>query len=151
MYFLAQEKGITLRLDNHSEDEADEAARLEGIWIEGNGELIERTFVNLLGNAVKYSDADTTITITVSQFADDVHIEVSDEGYGIPEEELAHIFDPYFRSQESKLARNRGAGLGLRFVKTVVERHHGRIHVISEWGKGTTFTITLPAMSEMAD
>lgn len=139
VYFLAREKQIDI--------EFDECGRDDGIWIEGNGELLERALVNLLGNAIKYSSEGTTTTLSTRIFAQTVSLRIRDSGYGIPEDEVRHIFEPYFRSAEPRLAQGRGAGLGLRFVKTVVERHGGEITVSSEWGEGTTFEIRLPMES----
>ena len=126
------------------EDRSGEQGIDEPVWIEGNGELLERALVNLLGNAIKYSNENTEVTMSVAVMANRVTINVRDQGFGIPEEELRHIFDPFFRSAEPKLAQNRGAGLGLRFVKTVVERHNGEVFVNSVWGAGTTFQLRLP-------
>ena len=69
---------------------------------------------------------------------------VSDRGFGIPAAELERIFDPYFRSNVPEIARQRGVGLGLRFVKLVAERHGGRIDVVSQPNRGSTFTLVLP-------
>ncbi|MEM7080366.1 MAG: CHASE2 domain-containing protein [Pseudomonadota bacterium] len=139
-YFLAKDKGIVLSL------QVDPGFPDEGAWMEGNGELLERTFINLLSNAIKYSPPDTTVEVDLALDEQNIRIDVRDQGFGIPAEELGHIFDAYFRSQEEVLARNKGAGLGLRFVKTVVERHGGRISVESQWGQGTSFSLRLPVM-----
>ncbi|MEM7100748.1 MAG: CHASE2 domain-containing protein [Pseudomonadota bacterium] len=145
VFYLAREKNINVSLNENSNGEDD------NLWLEGNGELLERALVNLLTNAIKYSDVGTKIEVTVEEAHLDTHsnkeitVRVSDEGHGIPEAEIAHIFDPYFRSSEQVLAENRGTGLGLRFVKTVIERHNGKIEVDSRWGEGTTFTIRLPS------
>ena len=143
VFFLAKDKSIQIRVD----DEAllgDEAQDEEDAWINGNGELLERALINLLGNAIKYSDANTTITVTLASHKDHVTIDIEDQGHGIPEDEVDLIFDPYFRSSQQVLAENSGAGLGLRFVKTVIDRHRGSIEVNSEWGRGTTFRLELP-------
>ena len=140
VFFLAREKAITIKHDDIFEPGLDE----EAVWILGNGELLERALVNLLGNAIKYSDDDTCIQVSLKLSVNNAQIVITDQGHGIPEEELGLIFDPYFRSSQQKLAEHRGAGLGLRFVKTVVERHSGEIRVDSVWGEGSTFTIVLP-------
>ncbi len=118
-------------------------------WIDGNGELLERVFINLLENAFKYSHDGSVVEVRV--YGDGpahICIEVEDEGYGIPEEEVPRIFDPYFRSSSPDLARARGVGLGLRFVRGVVENHGGTIDVVSTVGEGTCFTIRLPVQAE---
>jgi signal transduction histidine kinase len=139
VFFLAKEKCIDISLA--------ESGLEDGVWIEGNGELLERALVNLLGNAIKYSNDGTATTLRLRVIADTATINISDHGYGIPEDELQHIFEPFFRSAEPRLAQNRGAGLGLRFVKTVVERHGGDISATSQWGQGTNFQIRIPLSS----
>ncbi len=139
VYFIAQEKGIALKVDTQAVDD-----REDGLWIQGNGELLERTFLNLLTNAIKYSAESDAVSITLNVAGETACVAVADRGHGIPADELPHIFDPYFRSAEPTLSRHRGAGLGLRFVKTVIDRHGGRIEVASTWGEGTTLRVYLP-------
>jgi two-component system sensor histidine kinase SenX3 len=88
-----------------------------------------------------------TTQLRLRVIADTATINISDHGYGIPEDELHHIFEPFFRSAEPHLAQNRGAGLALRFLKTVVKRHGGDISVTSQWGQGTNFQIRIPLSS----
>lgn len=139
-FTLSREKGITVSTGSGFDSELED----NGIWIYANGELLERAFVNLLINAIKYSPSNSNIAIDLKFESSKVQILFTDQGYGIPAEEIPHIFDPFFRSSEKRLAENRGAGLGLRFVKTVVERHAGSIEVASTWGEGTTFIVILP-------
>ncbi len=139
-FTLSREKGITISTGSGFDSELEE----KGLWIYANGELLERAFVNLLVNAIKYSPSDSNISIDLKFESSKVQILFTDQGYGIPAEEIPHIFDPFFRSSEKRLAENRGAGLGLRFVKTVIERHTGSIDVTSTWGEGTSFTVVLP-------
>ena len=73
-----------------------------------------------------------------------VSIEVRDQGYGIAVHELGRLFEPYFRSSDARVERERGTGLGLSIVKTIIEQHGGRIEVQSEPEQGTTFRFTLP-------
>ena len=114
-------------------------------WIAGNGELLERVFVNLLDNAMKYSEPGTTIDVHIrASGAREIAVDVTDHGYGIPEDEMGRIFDPYFRSSSRALTRERGVGLGLRFVRTVIESHGGRVLVTSAVGVGSSFTVHLP-------
>ena len=115
-------------------------------WIEGNGELLERVFVNLFENAFKYSRPGTSVQVSIAvRDAEHMVVSVRDEGYGIPQDEVERIFDPYFRSSSPQLAQARGVGLGLRFVRTVVERHGGSIEVTSTVGEGTCFSVVLPS------
>jgi PAS domain S-box-containing protein len=97
---------------------------------------------NLLSNASKYSESETTIKLTVDTANSDIQIKVSDEGYGISEEELLHIFEPFHRAVNTQNIE--GTGLGLSIVKNAVELHRGTISVKSKLGKGTTFLINIP-------
>jgi CHASE2 domain-containing sensor protein/signal transduction histidine kinase len=145
-FTLSREKGITITTGSGFDSELED----NGIWIYANGELLERAFVNLLVNAIKYSPSNSNITIDLIVESSKVQILFTDQGYGIPAEEIPHIFEPFFRSSEKRLAENRGAGLGLRFVKTVIERHAGSINVTSTWGAGTTFAVVLPYSANSA-
>ena len=111
VHALAKDKAIVL-------DSRELDAFEDGIWIEGNGELLERAFENLLSNAVKYSHPRGRVQIRVADLRHDrVILSVTDEGIGIAAEDLDRIFDPYFRASVA-VHRERGAGLGLRFVKS---------------------------------
>ena len=130
---------------NHTISVEVDDALLEDGWMSGNGELLERVFVNLLENAMKYSEPGSPIEVAVrSAEAGWFEVAVSDHGHGIPANEIFRVFDPYFRSSSPKLAMARGAGLGLRFVRTVVEGHGGKVNVESIEGVGTCFTVRLP-------
>lgn len=131
-------KNVQLVFDDRVDD--------DGLWMKGNGELLERAFVNLLTNAVKYSPANTKVTLRVGLDANqDACCAVIDQGYGIPAVDIDRVFEPYYRSKVREIVVQRGSGLGLRFVKTVVERHGGQVGVVSEPTKGSTFTVKFPA------
>jgi len=101
---------------------------------------IDRVIFNLLDNSIKYTNPGGTITVSLSNEDKDILVQVADTGIGIPEEHLPHLFNPFYRvTGDSK-----GSGLGLAIVKTIVETHGGRIWVNSIYGKGSTFTFTLP-------
>ena len=142
MYALAHEKQIDITTDDYLDDNE------EGVWLFANGELLERTFVNLLANAIKYSDPGSSVGVEIEDRASAISVHIVDHGTGIPDSEVEHIFEPYFRSGAEELARERGAGLGLRFVKTVIERHGGTVQVASAFGEGSRFTVTLPKPAE---
>lgn len=142
LYLQAQDAQIAI-------DTAGLDAFDDGVWIEANGDLLERAFVNLLGNALKYSSAQDKVAIRITSQDQQVSVSVVDSGAGIPTDELPQLFDPYFRSADPDLAAKRGAGLGLRFVKTVAERHQGEISVESELGVGSTFTVKLPQLADL--
>lgn len=105
---------------------------------------LDRIFVNLIGNAIKYTPAGGQVTVSFSRGDDCVAVAVSDTGMGIPAEAMAHLFQEFYRAPNVRAANITGTGLGLVIVKELVQRFHGEIHVESELGKGSTFTVTLP-------
>ncbi|MBK3517571.1 sensor histidine kinase [Carboxylicivirga marina] len=99
---------------------------------------------NLLDNAIKYSKEQANISINTSEEKNNLCIKVSDKGIGISKKELPYIFDQYYRVGTGDVHDVKGFGLGLTFVKKVIEEHNGQISVESVEGKGTCFTILLP-------
>ncbi|WP_273209186.1 CHASE2 domain-containing protein [Marinobacter subterrani] len=122
----------------------------EDLWLRGNAELLERAVINLLTNAVQYSPGGSAISIQVYQAGHQACLAIADEGSGIDPEELPFLFDRYRRQKSSELAGVHGTGLGLSFVKTVVEKHRGEISVLSSPGDGSTFTLKLPIADPLA-
>lgn len=116
----------------------------EEVWVNGNHELLERGMVNLLTNAVKYSGAGRDVSVKLYCAGQRVHCRVQDHGVGIEPDFLQHLFKAYSRARSAGGARTRGAGLGLRFVKVVAERHGGEVQVSSVLGEGSVFTLSLP-------
>jgi PAS domain S-box-containing protein len=117
---------------------ADDAA--EGDYDE---KLLRHIFGNLLSNAIKYSPHGGQVRFRVHREGDDVVLRVSDEGIGIPPDEIGHLFESFHRA--SNVGAIQGTGLGLAIVKNAVQTHGGTIDVESALGKGTTFTVRLPA------
>ncbi len=111
--------------------------------------LMTRVLTNLLSNAIKYSPRDTTITCSLLYVAEivDAHIicVISDQGYGIARADQSRLFKRFQRFKINEQPKNDGIGLGMVFVKTVIERHHGNIEFASAPNEGTTFQIKLPA------
>ena len=101
---------------------------------------------NLLSNAMKYSDAGTKVDLTVSERDQCILIEVRDEGIGIPQDDLEHLFEPFHRA--SNVDNRQGTGLGLAILHRMVELHGGLIDVESLIGVGTTFKVTIPLNRE---
>ena len=99
---------------------------------------------NLLGNAIKFSPSDSTITVRVRRDGAFVHTDVEDQGIGIPADKLDRIFDRFYQVDGSTTRRFGGTGLGLAIVKTIVESHGGRVAVESEVGVGSIFSFALP-------
>lgn len=112
--------------------------------IEADRDLLEQVLINLVDNAVKFSDCHSTVFLRARVCPDCIEIEVQDHGFGIAPEEVTRVFDPYFRSADDRVHGERGTGLGLAIVKTIVEQHGGRIWVESEIDQGTTFRFSLP-------
>ncbi|MBI2930742.1 MAG: PAS domain-containing protein [Planctomycetes bacterium] len=104
---------------------------------------IERVLINLISNAFKYSPPETPVDITLAREGQEVAITVSDRGSGIPPEEQARVFTPYYRTGQAH-ERQEGLGLGLFIAKGLVEAHGGRIWVTSTPGEGSTLGFTLP-------
>nr|HID58561.1 ATP-binding protein [Desulfobacterales bacterium] len=112
------------------------------IIIGGDAPRLQRAFRNLIDNSIKYSEGQGAIRILIDQNDLEVIIKISDEGMGIPAEELPFIFDPFYRGTHT--ITKEGSGLGLAEVKTIIAAHGGRITVESELGKGSVFMIYLP-------
>jgi PAS domain S-box-containing protein len=136
VYELAGKKQINISA-NHCDEDA---------WIWGNGDLLERMVINLLDNAIKYSGDGTEVNIALKTSDTKAIISISDQGIGIPKEDIPLLFEQFHRGSSEDSRAQRGAGLGLRFIAVTLQRHSGDIHVSSELGKGSTFTVTLDLM-----
>jgi signal transduction histidine kinase len=109
-------------------------------------ERMARTVVrNLVENAVKYAGHGATATATVRRRDGDVVLTVADDGAGIPEMHLPHVFERFYRADPSRSKRMGGTGLGMSIVKHIAERFGGTAEAASREGFGTTVTITIPA------
>lgn len=109
---------------------------------------IIQVFDNILSNAVKYSPEGGKISVTVVEKEKHLKISVSDEGVGIPKENLSHVFDRFYRVDKARSRRLGGTGLGLAIAKQIIIAHGGAIELDSEWTVGTTITLTLPYSAE---
>jgi PAS domain S-box-containing protein len=118
--------------------------RLVGHWDAGR---LERVLDNLLGNAIKYSPEGGTITVRLSREGELAVLAVTDQGIGIPEADLPHVFE-WFRRGSNVAAIAPGAGLGLAGVRQVIEQHGGTIAAQSRPGAGSTFTLKLPLTTD---
>ena len=115
--------------------------------IEADRNLMSRALINLIGNAIKYTDTGGRVDCSLSARDDQIICTIADTGQGMSPEQLASLFQR-FRRLPSSQPRQEGVGLGLVFVHTVIQRHGGEIHCESQPGSGTTFTLTLPASAE---
>ncbi len=100
---------------------------------------------NLLDNAIKYSDEGATIAVSTSTDGQSVDIAVADQGIGIPERDLERIFERFYRVDRARSRETGGTGLGLAIVRHVATNHGGEVRVQSQEGRGSTFTLTIPA------
>lgn len=108
-------------------------------------EKIEKIILNLLSNAVKYGNDNGNIFVNIKSFENNIEISVKDNGIGISQDKIKNIFERFVQEDKSLTRKQEGSGLGLALVKSLVEMHDGSIRVKSELGKGSEFTITLPA------
>lgn len=118
--------------------------RLSPAYIKANTRMIYEIFYNLIDNAIRYSDENTSIIVTSGMDEDTSYLSVQDHGYGIPKEAQLRIFERFYRVDKSHSRATGGTGLGLSIVKHSVSRSHGNITLQSELGKGSTFTVTFP-------
>lgn len=130
--YVAEEKEITLSTDIP-----------ESLHIKGDHVRLVQAFGNLLDNAIKYSGHKTKVSISAKQENDLIHIVVSDQGAGIPQEDLERIWDRLYRGDKSRSTS--GLGIGLSVVKAIIKAHNGSIRVESTRGQGSQFIVTLPS------
>jgi signal transduction histidine kinase len=133
---LSERKQITLKMSDP-----------EPFTIRGDRELMEYAIYNLLTNAVKYSPAETSVIVSARSDGQNVRLSVTDEGIGMDEKELRSIFQKFYRTKKAEASGEAGTGIGLSLVQQIVTHHHGRMEVTSAPGKGSCFTMVLPAVS----
>jgi signal transduction histidine kinase len=118
---------------------------IPGDTLAGDRELMEYAFYNLITNAIKYSPADTEVTISGQRDGDNLSVSVKDQGIGMDEKELRNIFQKFYRTRKAEASGEAGTGIGLSIVEQIVDLHGGKISVASVPGKGSCFTLTVPA------
>lgn len=116
--------------------------------IHGDRDKLAMAMHNLLSNAIKYTEAGGKVTVNVEASADEVTVDVTDTGIGMSEADAEHVFEKFYRAKDQRVAKITGTGLGLALAREVVRLHGGDITVKSELNKGSTFTMTLPAVVE---
>jgi signal transduction histidine kinase len=114
----------------------------EHLWVAVDATRIGQALANVIDNAIKFTPAGGRVTLEASQDTEKVVIEIRDTGIGIAPEELDRIWERLYRGEQSR--SEKGIGLGLSLVKGIVDAHAGRVDVLSEPGKGSTFILTLP-------
>lgn len=108
--------------------------------------LITKVLANVIDNALKYSQGNTTIHISAQTVSDSLYIIISDEGFGIPKKDLTNVFNKFYRVERTQ--KSQGIGLGLSICKGIIEAHKGKILLDSVENKGTTISIELPLKQE---
>ncbi|KAA0891032.1 CHASE2 domain-containing protein [Pusillimonas sp. ANT_WB101] len=133
----ATRRQITVEIEQHPEQ----------AWVRGDWTLLCRALSNLIDNAIKYSPGNTRISCTITPSASGQHwlVKIKDQGRGIAAKEIGLLFHSFQRLGTDSADNPTGAGLGLSFVKTVIERHGGTIEARSQPGDGTEFIVHLPA------
>ncbi len=106
--------------------------------------LIQRVLDNLIENALRYTPAGGLITLSLASTSDNIVVKVADTGQGIPNDEIAHIFDRFYRLEKNRTASDANAGLGLSIAKRIIDLHGSTIEAASKLNQGTTFSFALP-------
>ena len=117
---------------------------ITSVWIEIDTDKMTQVIDNILNNAIKYSPDGGRITVTMKTTDDQMILSISDQGLGIPKQDLPRIFDRFYRVDRARSRAQGGTGLGLSIAKEIIKQHNGFIWAKSIYGKGSTFTIVLP-------
>jgi len=136
MRLLAEEKSIRLRSAVASE-----------VYVEGDRSHLQQVVVNLVANAIKYTQEGGEVELRVRRKANAAVLEVSDNGAGIPDYALPHVFERFYRADKARSRNSGGAGLGLAIVKAICTAHGGEMGVSSKEGRGSVFSIELPLIA----
>jgi signal transduction histidine kinase len=128
----AQEKSVTIEIEPHEDD----------IRLVGDPHRLEQAVQNLAANALRHTPPGGQVRLGASRADGMVKLTVTDTGVGIPEQHLPHVFDRFYKADQSR--SHTGSGLGLSIVKAIVERHGGSVSARSRQGVETTFEIVLP-------
>lgn len=116
----------------------------EELFITADKDKISQVIVNLISNALKFTDSGDRVEVIVRRGADSAQIVIRDTGKGIPAEDIPYIFERFYRADKSRNRLTGGSGIGLTIAKTLIEAHNGKIYVSSELNRGTEFTVDLP-------
>ncbi|OPX39940.1 MAG: hypothetical protein B1H11_01605 [Desulfobacteraceae bacterium 4484_190.1] len=130
---MAEQRAMRVRLDCPND-----------LRIKANPHFLEQAVINLLDNAIKYGEREQVITVAAEETDGQIEIRVKDQGPGIEERHLPRLFERFYRVDKARSRVRGGTGLGLAIVKHVARIHGGNVRVISKFGRGSTFIITLP-------
>ena len=134
---MAGENSISVSLD----------ASAEPVWVRGDKQRLRQLLFILGDNACRYSNPEGRIAVTLRADENEAIVSLTDQGIGIPAQDLERIFDRHFRSRNAQISRDDGTGLGLPMAKSILKAHGGDITVASTENSGSTFTVTLPLVS----
>ena len=134
---LSKEKHVKISIHKSPE---------QGLWVEADKQKIRQVIENLLTNSIKYGHEDGKTKITFTDQGEYLRMEIADNGIGIEDKHIKHLFDRFYRVDKSRARDYGGSGLGLAIVKHILEAHSSKIEVKSELGKGTSFAFALPKM-----
>jgi signal transduction histidine kinase len=136
LLYQAEEKGVQLILDMNNE-----------IKIKGEGNQLWRLFLNLIENAIYYTDTGGKVTVYLEQQEKWVWVRIEDTGIGISPEQLPLIFDRLWRADQARNRRKGGSGLGLAIAQTLAQNHQAEITATSQLGKGSCFSVRFPTLA----
>jgi two-component system OmpR family sensor kinase len=136
---IALQKGITIE------------TKLEPVNAWADPVKLEQVLFNIIDNAIKYTDGDGAVNVSLTKENGNAKISISDQGIGIPEKDLPHIFDRFYRVDKARSRATGGTGLGLSIVEKIVNMHGGKVRVNSVEGKGTTFVVLIPQKPQKPD
>ncbi len=114
-------------------------------FVYGDAQLLFELILNLADNAIKYNVEGGKVTISIEEDKEKVRLRVKDTGIGIPEDRQGHVFERFYRVESSRSKETGGTGIGLAIVKHIVQRHGGKLNLVSKTDEGTEITVTLPA------
>jgi signal transduction histidine kinase len=135
MRLIAEEKAIDLRVNV-----------VRDVWVEGDRSRVQQVMVNLIDNAIKYTQEKGVVEVGVRREGAAAVLEVLDNGAGIPADALPHVFERFYRADKARSRASGGAGLGLSIVKSVCAAHGAEITVKSQDGHGSQFRVEMTAI-----
>lgn len=146
LQFKAEQKNLDLKLKSHSGIGADRNGVMPLFYVNADSERIREVFINLVDNAIKFTP-EGEVNVSINGDDKQVTVGVHDQGVGIPEDEIDHLFQKFYRVDNSKTREIGGTGLGLYLSRTIIETYNGNIWVESEEDKGSSFYFSLPRLT----
>jgi heavy metal sensor kinase len=134
---LCRDKGLEFRLEP-----------MGSVRVKGDRARLRELFLNLLGNAIRYTTSGGTVSLSLTRDGDTAVAAVTDTGIGIPEKDIPFIFERFYRVDKARARQEGGAGLGLAICRYIAEVHGGAIKVESHVGRGSTFSVWLPVVNQ---